>query len=133
MRLILISTGLAVGVLIACTPPIPPSSAASDFSDLCAPCHGKGGRGDGPMAAELVKKPADLTQLSARNGGTFPLEKVMNKIWGYSRGSAEPSMMPHFAPLMDSPTVPVDLGDGIETPTPTRLIELADYLRTLQG
>lgn len=133
MRLVLISTGLAVAALIACTPPAPTPTGASDFADLCAPCHGPGGKGDGPMAAELTRKPADLTGLSDRNGGSFPLTKVMNKIWGYSRGGAVPSMMPHFAPVMDSPTVPVDVGNGIETPTPTRLIDLADYLRTLQG
>lgn len=132
MRLVMISTGL-IATLVACSPPVPPSTGASDFADLCAPCHGTGGKGNGPMAADLVKKPADLTGLSARNGGTFPLAGVMNKIWGYSRGKAVPSMMPHFAPLMDSPTVPVDVGDGVLTPTPQRLIDLADYLRTLQG
>ena len=123
---------LAIATLVACTPPDPVSTGASDFAELCAPCHGVTGVGNGPMAAELVKKPADLTGLSARNGGTFPMIKVMNKIWGYSRGAAVPSMMPHFAPLLDSPTVLVDLGDGVETPTPQRLVDLADYLKTLQ-
>ena len=131
MRVVLIPILLAV--LIACVPPPPATTGASDFADLCAPCHGTGGRGDGPMAAELAVKPADLTGLSARNGGTFPLSRVMNKIWGYSRGAAVPSMMPHFAPLLDSPTVLVDVGDGVQTPTPERLIDLADYLATLQG
>ena len=132
MRVVLIPI-LMAAALIACTPPMPETSGASDFTELCAPCHGTGAKGDGPMAAELAKKPADLTGLSARNGGTFPLARVMNKIWGYSRGAAVPSMMPHFAPLLDSPTVLVDVGDGVETPTPQRLIDLADYLATLQG
>ena len=131
MRVVLIPILLAV--LIACVPPPPATTGASDFADLCAPCHGTGGRGAGPMAAELAVKPADLTGLSARNGGTFPLSRVMNKIWGYSRGASVPSMMPHFAPLLDSPTVLVDVGDGVQTPTPERLIDLADYLATLQG
>jgi hypothetical protein len=41
--------------------------------------------------------------------------------------------MPQFGPLLDSPTVLVDVGDGIQTPTPERLIDLADYLKTIQG
>ena len=131
MRLILFPV-LTAAALIACTPPTPTPSGASDFADLCAPCHGTTGKGDGPMAADLVKKPADLTGLTARNGGTFPMERVMNKIWGYSRGAAVPSMMPKFAPLLESDTVLVDLGDGVQTPTPQRLIDLADYLTTLQ-
>jgi mono/diheme cytochrome c family protein len=132
LRLILI-TGLATATLLACTPPSPPQTGASDFADLCAPCHGTGGEGNGPMAADLTKKPADLTGLSARNGGTFPMVRVMNKIWGYSRGADVPSMMPKFAPLLESDTVLVDMGDGVQTPTPQRLIDLADYLATIQG
>jgi mono/diheme cytochrome c family protein len=129
---ILILPLLAAG-LIACTPPTPTPTGAQDFADLCAPCHGTGGKGDGPMAADLAKKPADLTGLAARSGGEFPMIMVMNKIWGYSRGAAVPSMMPKFQPLLDSDTVLVDLGDGVQTPTPQRLINLADYLKTIQG
>ena len=51
----------------------------------------------------------------------------------FSFPSAIFSMMPKFAPLLDSPTVLVDLGDGVQTPTPQRLIDLADYLKTIQG
>jgi mono/diheme cytochrome c family protein len=137
MRLV-VSFGLgvvAVAGLVACLPPGqkgPQTTGASDFADLCAPCHGPAGVGDGPMAADLEIKPADLTGLAARNGGEFPLARVMSKIWGYSEG-AVPSMMPQFGPLLDSPTVLVDVGDGIQTPTPERLIDLADYLKTIQG
>ncbi len=129
----------AVGVatvltLAACLPTAaPPTTGASDFADLCAPCHGPTGVGNGPMAADLVKKPADLTGLSARNGGTFPMARVMSKIWGYSKGEGAPSMMPQFGPLLDSPTVLVDVGDGVQTPTPSRLIDLANYLTTIQN
>ena len=132
MRLVLIAT-VMTGALIACTPPEPTSTAAADFVESCVACHGTGGKGDGPMAAGLDRKPADLTGLSARNGGDFPLTMVMNKIWGYAPGAAVASPMPHFAVMMDGPTVPVDLGDGVETPTPQRLIDLAEYLATLQG
>ena len=135
MRLVLpfvIGTA-AVLALAACLPPgEAQTTGASDFADLCAPCHGPTGVGDGPMAADMTVKPADLTGLKARNGGVFPLARVMSKIWGYSEG-AVPSMMPEFGPLLDSPTVLVDVGDGIQTPTPERLIDLADYLQSVQN
>lgn len=52
------------------------------YNQYCSTCHGKTGKGDGPYAANLTKRPADLTQISARNGGTFPEIKVRRYIEG---------------------------------------------------
>lgn len=52
------------------------AAAAKDFDRHCAVCHGVEGKGDGPMAEELVTSPADLTGIAKRNGGTFPQERV---------------------------------------------------------
>ena len=41
------------------------------FGTYCASCHGIGGRGNGPAAEELRRRPADLTQFAKRNGGVF--------------------------------------------------------------
>ena len=41
------------------------------FATYCASCHGVTGRGNGPAAEELRRRPADLTQLAKRNGGVF--------------------------------------------------------------
>ena len=41
------------------------------FATYCASCHGVSGRGNGPAAEELRRRPADLTQLAKRNGGIF--------------------------------------------------------------
>lgn len=112
------------------------STGREDFVTYCAACHGEGGVGDGPAAAGLDRSPADLTQLAARNGGTFPGTQVMAKIWGYtgvapgSHDSGSP--MPEFGPLLQGELVPYDGGDGIQTPTPIRLVQLAEYLKTLQ-
>ena len=121
-----------VGVsLVACQPPVPVTSGSSDFADLCAPCHGTSGGGDGRAAAGLEIKPADLTGLSARNGGTFPGAGHEQDL-GLFQGRDGASMMPQFGPLLESPTVLVDVGDGIQTPTPERLIDLGNYLATIQ-
>jgi mono/diheme cytochrome c family protein len=58
------------------------TSGASDFRQYCAQCHGFKGVGDGPVAAALKKKPANLTLLSKNNGGVFPEEEVHNFIDG---------------------------------------------------
>lgn len=62
--------------------PTPASDAGKMFDTYCAVCHGKQGTGNGPAAASLTKVPADLTKLSARNGGTFPEVKVRRYIEG---------------------------------------------------
>lgn len=129
----------ALLILAACVPgqapPSPssaPSSGKADFTELCAPCHGSSAKGDGELGKSLSHPPADLTGLSSRHGGVFPMAYVMSKIWGYSHGEAPSALMPKFAPLMQGPTVLVDTGDGIQTPTPLRLVQIAEYLVTVQ-
>jgi mono/diheme cytochrome c family protein len=122
--------------LVACVEREEAPSGAEDFATFCAACHGAGGKGDGPAAAGLERKPADLTGLSARNGGAFPGTRVMAKIWGYTGvnpgDTAGGSPMPEFGPLLQGDLVPYDGGDGIATPTPTRLVGIAEHLRVLQ-
>ena len=107
-------------------------SGAEDFATFCSACHGAGGMGDGEAAAALDRKPADLTGLSARNGRMFPGTRVMAKIWGYTGGHDGTSPMPQFGPLLQGNLVPYDGGDGIASPTPVRLVQIAEFLKTLQ-
>ena len=109
----------------------PADTGAEDYAAYCAACHGPTGKGDGAAAAGLARKPADLTQLSASNKGAFPTTRVMAQIWGYA-GAKGRGIMPDFGPLLQGEMVPYDGGDGIETPTPVRLVELAEYLKRLQ-
>ncbi len=126
---------LAMGGLAACVLPgaraVP--TGAQDFTSHCAGCHGVSGKGDGASADGLARRPADLTGLSARNGGTFPGTRVMSKIWGYAGGENATSPMPAFAEVVDGDLVPFDGGDGILSPTPVRLVQLAEYLRSIQA
>lgn len=117
--------------LAACVPEKTPTGA-EDFAAFCSSCHGMGAKGDGPMAAGLTKRPADLTRLARRNDGEFPKLRVMAKIWGYTGGKGGAAIMPDFGALLDSPLVPYDAGDGIESPTPLRLVQLAEYVESLQ-
>ncbi len=117
--------------LAACVDKEEPTGS-EDFVTFCAGCHGTSGQGDGPAAAGLDRKPADLTGLSARNNGVFPGTRVMAKIWGYTGGHDGTSPMPQFGPLLQGDLVPYDGGDGIATPTPVRLVAIAEFLKTLQ-
>lgn len=122
--------------LVACVETEKVPTGAEDFADFCAACHGASAKGDGGVAGVLDRKPADLTRLSARNGGVFPGTRVMAKIWGYTevapgrQDGASP--MPEFGPLLQGDLVPYDGGDGIATPTPVRLVQIAEYLKTVQ-
>jgi mono/diheme cytochrome c family protein len=52
------------------------------YEKYCATCHGHQAKGDGPSAALLMIKPADLTQLRKRNGGQFPFWRAYRMIDG---------------------------------------------------
>lgn len=82
------------------------------YSRYCAACHGREGRGDGPVAPGLVRKPIDLTALEAKNGGKFPYEKVARAIDGRETNRAHGTPdMPVWGEVFgkttgtDSPTV----------------------------
>jgi mono/diheme cytochrome c family protein len=53
-----------------------------EFRQYCAPCHGMDGTGDGPVAASLKTKPANLTMVAKNNGGVFPTKEVYDTITG---------------------------------------------------
>lgn len=123
-------------VLTACVARDEAPTGRENFATFCSACHGLSGRGDGDAAALLDRKPANLTQLSAKNGGVFPGTRVMAKIWGYTGVAPgrqdRASPMPEFAALLQGDLVPYDGGDGIASPTPEPLVGIAEYLKTLQ-
>jgi mono/diheme cytochrome c family protein len=62
---------LAAGVTLTATRAEAQSSPSGSylFKNYCATCHGKDGKGDGPLASQLRFAPADLTLFAKRNGG----------------------------------------------------------------
>ena len=47
-------------------------AGAETYGKFCSSCHGKQGKGDGPVATTLKIAPADLTALARTYDGTFP-------------------------------------------------------------
>src|SRR5689334_17564591 len=60
------------------------------FTSYCSPCHGKAGKGDGPAAAALTPRPADLSQFAKKYGrsGSFPTKDFEDKLNGTAMAPA---------------------------------------------
>ena len=102
------------------------------FQDNCVMCHGSGGKGDGDAAQMMSPRPPDLTRIALRNRGVFPRAEVLSMIDGYTRPDVAGVDMPEFGDLLMGDTVPVDVGDGVLTPTPRPLAALMLYLEAIQ-
>lgn len=106
---------------------------AVTYDAYCETCHGAGGMGDGPAAKSLGTPPADLTTLAARNGGTFPDERVTAAIDGRVEvvGHLDLAMPPWgrlFAHELD--TFPE--GTIVDALIERRIAHIVAYLKTLQ-
>ena len=61
------------------------------YGAYCAACHGREGRGDGPVGTALKTPPSDLTTIARRNGGKYPAALVEATLNG-TRPEPLPSM-----------------------------------------
>lgn len=99
-----------------------------NFERYCAPCHGRDGRGNGPVAASLERRPADLTALARRNDGPFPRERVAALLAGTGRdvpahGSAD---MPVWGPIFRRL-------DGSDVRVTQRIDNIVAFIESLQA
>jgi mono/diheme cytochrome c family protein len=110
----------------AVAPKTSPGSGQEMFTAYCAACHGPAGKGDGPAAPALKTKPADLSGLSARNGGVFPVNKVEGVLrFGIATQAHGSSDMPTWGPTFQA------MGD--EMTVKLRISNIVRYLQGLQG
>lgn len=110
-----------------------------EFETKCVMCHGVSGKGDGPRALALTKKPADLTMLAKNNGGVFPASRVHEIIDGRLEVAAHgPRLMPVWGDefLILERTRPEDVSEETflqrEDRVNGRIKALVDYLARLQ-
>jgi mono/diheme cytochrome c family protein len=101
------------------------------YHHYCAVCHGLDGKGTGEMAKLLKVKPADLTQLSAKNDGIFLFWDVYRaidgrkEIWGHG-----PRDMPLWGTVLKQEAAP-DIGADLQAYA--RLLEIVYYIESLQA
>jgi len=102
------------------------------YTQYCAGCHGEDARGSGPVAAMMSVDVPDLTGLSARYGGLFPLSDVVRRIDGRVEMRAHGDPMPVFGALLTGQSAAVDAPDGSPIVTKAAVLAVADYLASLQ-
>ena len=104
------------------------------YQTHCATCHGVDATGQGPLAAALVLQPVDLTVLSARNGGTFPLERVLKRIDGTDPLVSHGSPMPVYGPYFEGvANTPMKLPSGQPMLVAEPIADLVGYLQSVQS
>ena len=97
------------------------------FFEYCGVCHGRDGRGGGPAAESLKKRPADLTQIARKNGGKYPEMAVRKTIEGDSEIGAHGSKeMPVWGSSFRAVSGNADM-------TILRISNLAKYLESIQA
>ena len=105
--------------------PTSPTSGPVMFRAYCAACHGLDGKGDGPAASALKKRPANLTQLALKHGGKFPEGYVTMKLKTFDGPSHGSESMPIWGPLLSS--VSHDTGE-----VQLRINNIVAYIASLQ-
>lgn len=105
-----------------------PASGEEMYKAYCASCHGLDGKGNGPAAPALKTPATDLTKLAAAHGGQFPDTKVYGVIKGDSAVAAHGSKdMPVWGPIFRA------VSSGRESETHMRLVNLTNYIKSIQG
>ena len=103
------------------------------YEKFCAACHGPGAQGDGPQASSLSPKPANLTLLARRNGGTFPFWKTYQMIDGREViPSHESRDMPVFGVWFRIPDDEVSIQTEWADQVRGRIWQLLSFLESIQ-
>ncbi len=106
----------------------PPMSGGDLFRFYCASCHGREGKGDGPVARALVRPPADLTTIARRNRGLFPADRVERFVTGEREPTLAhgPRTMPVWGPVFQ----PLDRQDTLNR---IRIANVVAFIESIQN
>ena len=100
-------------------------SGRDTYVFYCAACHGRTGKGDGPVASSLKAVPPDLTTLSKRKRGRFPEADVTAFIIGRRPAAHGSGEMPVWGPLFREL-------NPYDSRIDARLSRLVEYLKSIQ-
>jgi mono/diheme cytochrome c family protein len=129
--LLIAFAGVAANAQTVKRVPVSPTSPASGqemFTTYCAACHGSEGKGNGPAATALKKTPANLTELTQRNGGKFPELRVYGTIKGDVETPAHGSRdMPIWGSVFSA------MSRGTQGEVQMRIANLTAYVQSIQA
>lgn len=108
--------------------------ARREYSASCAVCHGHDGKGNGPYGELLQRRPADLSTLTKKNGGTFPVARIYEAIEGANVPSHGSREMPIWgrAYRISAAEYYGDVDYNPEVYVRTRILALIEHLSRLQ-
>jgi mono/diheme cytochrome c family protein len=102
------------------------------YVEYCAVCHGIAATGQGPMVTVLVVQPADLTTLTRRYGGAFPMERVAARIDGRDPLVSHGSEMPIYGDFFEGRDVALKTEAGQPLMTSQPIADLIAWLQSIQ-
>jgi mono/diheme cytochrome c family protein len=109
----------------------------NEYHRSCAACHGRTGKGDGPVSKVLKIPPSDLTRLSESNKGVFPVSRVYDAIDGKSEVLAHGERdMPVWGETYKRELMypgSTLSAEAIASIVRGRILALIEYISTLQG
>ncbi len=108
-----------------------------EFDSSCAVCHGTSAKGDGTyweILQQAPRRPTDLTTLTKRNGGVFPVSRMYETIEGANVPSHGSRDMPIWGAVYRAQAGEhhVDVSYNPEVYVRTRILALIDYINRLQ-
>jgi mono/diheme cytochrome c family protein len=139
--MLLVAAALMMGVngnAVAADKKVKTDIGKREYQNSCVLCHGADGKGNGSVVELLKKKPADLTNLSKKNGGVFPFDRVYAMIDGremvMGHGDRE---MPAWGNRYSTDATKaaeyyVDVPYDMEMYARSRILALIDYLHRIQ-
>jgi mono/diheme cytochrome c family protein len=125
---------LLIALLAACPPALAQDTARGEelYGLHCAACHGATARGDGPMAGVMVIKPPNLTTLTERYEGVFPVERVVTRIDGRDPLVSHGSDMPVYGWFFEGQDVALKTASGQPIMTSQPVVDLVSWLQQVQ-
>jgi mono/diheme cytochrome c family protein len=103
-----------------------PLDGPSVYRAYCAACHGADGKGHGPAAEALKRKPTDLTTIAKNNAGMFPRTTLQDVLTNGGKWKAHGSKeMPTWGPIF----MVVDKDEKIAY---AHIYNLLTYLESIQ-
>lgn len=109
----------------------------NEYDVACAVCHGRTGKGDGPLKLQMISQMPDLTALARNNNGVFPFDRVYQIIDGRREVLAHgPRDMPVWGRnfnMQSSIYFENYPRHDIESNARSRMLALTEYLYRLQA